>query len=392
MDLRAHLLALLAPHRVGDPLIPGVVIAGASTELGLRLKFEVDGQPLWVDVDPLSRVERYAARSERLAFGYRTEGERQSLDPQLGRRICEATAALARANEGRVLAAVEEERVELPDRELRVRRVTTDALLERTGVGGVDFYTLSPYVGCVIGCKFCYAQVKVGAMRELLRLPQLPWGSYVDARVNAHEVVARELAALPVLPIKFCPVVSDPYQALERRERLTRRCLEAIRDAPRVWPTLLLTRSSLVLDDLALLAQLPRAQAGVSIPTIDDDVRARFEPRAAPIPARLEILAALRRAGVPSIAVVQPLLSGSVDALADALAERADSVSIDILRGELGAAEEFARPEFRESSTDRWQRDRARALAEALARRGVPVWSTELPPAFMPGLDPAAPR
>ncbi|MCA9718864.1 MAG: hypothetical protein KC468_29615, partial [Myxococcales bacterium] len=308
MDLRAHLLALLAPHRVGDPLIPGVVIAGASTELGLRLKFEVDGQPLWVDVDPLSRVERYAARSERLAFGYRTEGERQSLDPQLGRRICEVTAALARANEGRVLAAVEEERVELPDRELRVRRVTTDALLERTGVGGVDFYTLSPYVGCLIGCRFCYAQSRLDPMRGVIRLPQVPWGSYVDVRVNAPEVLAAELRARARLPIKFCPIVSDPYQAIERRRGLTRRCLEVLAAVDDPPPVMVMTRSDLILRDLEVLRAIPQAWVGASIPTLDDEVRAHFEPRAASIPARLAMLRAFKAAGVRRGVVVQPML------------------------------------------------------------------------------------
>ena len=81
--------------------------------------------------------------------------------------------------------------------------------------------------------------------------------------------------------------MSDPYQALERRERLTRRCLEVIRDAPAPFPVLVLTRSTLILDDLDLLASLPQAYAGVSLPTVDDEVRRHFEPRAASVPELL---------------------------------------------------------------------------------------------------------
>jgi DNA repair photolyase len=262
--------------------------------------------------------------------------------------------------------------------------VQVSRLLEQAGVGGVDFYTLSPYVGCVIGCTYCYAQVKVAAMRELMGLAEVPWGSYVDIRTNAPEVLAEELTRLPILPIKFCPVVSDPYQAVERRERRTRRCLEVLRDSDRPWSALLLTRSTMILEDLELLTQIPGLQAGVSIPTIDDEVRAHFEPRAASIEARLDVLKRLKQAGVRSLAVVQPLLRGSVLALADALAECVDSVSIDVLRGELGAAEAFSLPQFNASRDPRWQLERARELAAALEQRGVAVWSSELPPGQMP--------
>jgi DNA repair photolyase len=231
-----------------------------------------------------------------------------------------------------------------------------------------------------VGCRFCYAQSRVAEVRRLALLAQAPWGSYVDVRVNAPEVLASELERLPPLPIKFCPIVSDPYHPIERRYRVTRGCLEALGDAAIPRPVLVLTRCRLVERDLDVLAALPRAYVGVSIPTVDDEVRGHFEPRGASISERLALLATFARAGVGTFAVVQPILPGSIPALADALADRCGSVSIDVLRGEFGAAEEFADARFAHARDPAWQNARAAEMREALAARGVAVWEGELPP------------
>ncbi len=378
MDIRSNLVALLDPWLLNQEVLPGVRFAGASTELGMRLRFELDDGLLWVDVAPIEYAPVFAARSERLAFGYRTEGDRRAIDPHLGLELCRRVAARAKVNEARVFQGAEEERGD--DDGARIRHVKVDGVLERAGHTDQSFYTLSPYVGCSIGCRFCYASSKVDPMRAVLGLPAVPWGSYVDVRRNAPEVLADELDRLPILPIKFCPVVSDPYQAIERRERLTRRCLETIRSAAGIWPTLLLTRSKLILDDLDLITSLPRVFVGVSLPTIDDEVRAHFEPRAASVPERLEILRTLRKAGISTMAIVQPIFDGSLDHLADALAETVDSVSIDVLRGVMGAEREFSALRHAPTREQTWQVSQARTLAGLLGERGVPVWISELPP------------
>src|SRR5690606_12848231 len=262
----------------------------------------------------------------------------------------------------------------------RIREVTVTHLLELAGSPARRFYTLSPYVGCLIGCRFCYAQSRLDPLRGLLRLPQVPWGSYVDVRINAPEVLAAELRAGARLPIKFCPIVSDPYQAVEQKTGLTRRCLEVIAAADDPPPVMVMTRSDLILRDLDLLRAMPGAWVGASIPTLDDSVRAHFEPRAASIPARLAMLRAFKAAGVRRGVVVQPMLPGPLDALADALAELVDSVSLGVLRGQHGAERDFADPQYSHATDEAWQRERALALAAALEARGVGVWLGELPP------------
>jgi DNA repair photolyase len=381
VDLRAHLLELLAPLRPGEDLVPGARLLAISTEIGFWLTLELAKGEVQIEVAPLGEG-RFAARSAHHAISYRDEGGRNRIDPALGLSLCRAVAERVGRNEARVAESLAQ-RAREPASSSRVREVRVESLLETAGHGAERFFKLSPYAGCLIGCRYCYAQTPMSAVRRLEMLPEAPWGSYVDVRVNAAEVLAGELAQLSPRPIKFCPILSDPYQAVESRYRVTRACLEAIRAAERPWPTLLLTRSKLVTRDTDLLASLPSAWVGASIPSIDDATRLHFEPRAASIPERLEMLATLRAAGVRTFAVVQPLLPGSIDALADALAKVVTSVSIDVLRGEEQAAADFDDPRYAESRTDAWQSARAAELVAALTARNVPVWPGELPPELL---------
>jgi DNA repair photolyase len=378
VDLRARLLDLLAPLAPGEEIAPGVRLIGASTEVGFWLLFDLRGAEVSVEVAPLGEG-KFAVRTARHGISYRSEGGRNPIDPKAGFSLCQLVAERVARNEDRVAATLPQAPAD-PAARARIREIRVDRLLELASFGDERFYKLSTYAGCLIGCRYCYAQTPLTVLRRMEALPEVPWGSYVDVRVNAALVLAAELRTLPPAPIKFCPILSDPYQAVEARYGLTRACLEAIRDAPGTWPAFVLTRSKLVTRDADLIASLPLAWAGASIPTIDDETRRHFEPRAASIPERLEALALLRKAGARTFAVVQPLLAGSIEALADALAEVVSSVSIDVLRGEETASGDFDDPRYAETRTDGWQSARAAELAEALAKRGVAVWPGEFPP------------
>ena len=382
VDLDRYLLSLVHPLAVGDEVVPGVRLAGVSTELGLRLRLESEDQRLFVDVGPIVRVRRWAARTDRLAFGYRTEGGRAGQDQGLGLRICEALAERARANEQGVLEALAEEVAAECDPEQRVRRVEATRALDPAGLGSARYYTINPYVGCVIGCRFCYAQSPIGSMRVMLGLSDYAWGSFVDVRANLPELLRRELAENEPMAVKFCPIVGDAYQPAEKTELVTRGCLEAFADADDAWAPMVLTRSTLILRDLGVFARIPGAWAGVSIPTADDEVRRHFEPRAASVSERLRILQELQEVGVRTLAVVQPMMAGDPVALAEALAPRVDAVVLDVLAEEEGAVEDFDDPRYSETRAEDWQRERALLLRDLLAERGVEIWSQELPPEY----------
>ncbi len=380
MDLRDRLLELLGGASLGDRVGQGVLV-GASSELGLRLSFEVDGRAVHVEIAPADDTRQAAIRTRRLGISYRSGDDDAFVEPRVGLPLCEAVARIAAAHEDRVLEAIAGDaaraRVD-DDGGMRLRDVAVDRALELGGTSRAPHYTLTPYVGCLVGCRFCYAQRRVAEVRRLELLPETPWGSFVDARANIAAILAAELATLAPLPIKFCPIVSDPYQAIEAKRLLTRACLEAIAGAP-AWTAIVLTRCRLVERDAELLGSM-RAFGGMSMPTIDDEARRHFEPRAAAIAERLEVLAALRARGVRTFAVVQPILPGSIAGLADALAEVVSSVFLDVLHGVEGATREFDDARYGFAKDASWQRDRAAELRAALDERGVAVWDAELPP------------
>lgn len=367
LDLRALALDLLRPLRPGDRLASGARWLSVSAESGLRLRFDVEGSVVDVELSPWRPDARYAARSERIVFAYRTEGGRRAVDGRRGARLCAELAAIARGNEGALPPP--------PDLRSapRVREVASGPLLQLAPNG--DYFSLSPYVGCLIGCRFCYAQSPLAASRQWAGLPPVPWGSYVDVRVDAPEVLARELDERGPGTLKFCPIVSDPYQAVEARYDLTGRCLDVIAERPG-WRVLVSTRSKLVLRDLDRFARLD-VQVGVSLPTADDEVRRHFEPRAASVQERVTILRSLRDAGVGTFVIVQPMLPGPLDDLVALVDAHADSVTLDVLRGLCGAAEDFADPRYAHAASPQWQQERLAALRQ---RVRVPVWDGELPP------------
>jgi DNA repair photolyase len=374
-DPEAVLAALLGPLRLGDRLADGSRIVGIGSDTGLAIELEVEGVEVEVEL-----VARAFARHERVfteafAIGYRTNPHAPA--PARALAACRAVADAIAPHEAAVLLALA-----TVEPTPRIREVRGGRMLVPARTGARSFYKVSPYRGCAIGCRFCYAQSRLQPMRALLGLADAPWGSWVDARSDAADVLADELALATVLPVKFCPIVSDPYQALERRLRLTRACLDALRD----WPAevLLLTRSTAILDDVDRIAALRKAWVGVSLPTVDDEVRAHFEPRAASIAGRMEVLRSMRAAGVRTFAVVQPILPGDVLQLADTLADTVDAVAIDVLHGEESATALFADPRYEHARADGWQREHAEALHTLLATRGVEVWHDDLPPEVAP--------
>jgi DNA repair photolyase len=117
---------------------------------------------------------------------------------------------------------------------------------------------------------------------------------------------------------------------------------------------------------------------GCSIPTDDDRVGKAYEPRAALVSERFETLRTLRRAGIRTIAVVQPLLPMNVERLIDQLAEVCDAIRVDIHRPPaLGGAPLVSRDPDVPSPPD--QDAVRRELVRAAERRGLPLWTTHVP-------------
>jgi len=167
-------------------------------------------------------------------------------------------------------------------------------------------YVANPYTGCQFGCLYCYATFTGRFVNE----PRSAWGSYVYIKTNAVDLAKKQLQKWPASKRDssiMLSSVSDPYQGLEKKYRLTRGILQALVDVRYPGPISILTKSPLVLDDVDLLKQLD-AQVGLTITTTDDKL-SRFLEVTAPLASRrLDTLKQLVTQGIPTYAFVGPLL------------------------------------------------------------------------------------
>ncbi len=164
-------------------------------------------------------------------------------------------------------------------------------------------YALNPYRGCQTGCRYCYAPAVLRETR--------PWGTFVEVKRNMPFVLSKELRRMEP-GVVGVGTVTDPYQPVEGRFRVTRYCLEVL--LRYAWPVSVQTKSSLVLRDADVLAKMPKAEVGVTITTLDERTVRAVEPFASPAPRRLETLRRLNAAGIETWAFIGPILPGSTDA------------------------------------------------------------------------------
>ena len=174
-------------------------------------------------------------------------------------------------------------------------------------------WTINPYRGCSHACVYCFARpthkyLDFDAGRDFER--------EIIVKVNAPEVVRAELAR-PAWKGEHVAMGTntDPYQWVESRYRLMPGIWEAMRDARN--PCSILTKSPLLLRDIDLLRELAGVtdiHANLSIPTLDPKAWRATEPHTPHPRARLEAVAELNRAGIPTGVLVAPLMPGVNDA------------------------------------------------------------------------------
>jgi DNA repair photolyase len=185
-------------------------------------------------------------------------------------------------------------------------------------VRGMPFeWSINPYRGCAHRCVFCYAR-RTHTFYDLDGRDD--WGSTIFVKLNAAEVVRRELASPSWSGCEVAiGTATDPYQAAEARYGITRAILIELARAR--TPAHLITRSPSIVRDVDVLQRLARA-GGISVcfslPTLDADLARAVEPTVAPPAQRLAALRRLASAGIRTgvaIAPVLPYLSDGVEQL-----------------------------------------------------------------------------
>lgn len=230
-----------------------------------------------------------------------------------------------------------EEEGEAPRLRTQVFDEHAKSILTRNNSPDIPFgVSLNPYRGCEHGCIYCFAR----PTHSYLGLsPGLDFESRIYAKVNAPELLRRELAKRSYVPEPIAlGVNTDAYQPIERELRLTRRIIEVLHEYGH--PFAAITKSSLIERDIDLLAPLAErslVMAAITITTLDAEIARTLEPRAATPSRRLRTIRALSDAGIPvgvSIAPVIPFVTEpDLERVLEACAEAgATSASYIVLR------------------------------------------------------------
>lgn len=180
-------------------------------------------------------------------------------------------------------------------------------------VRGMSFdWSLNPYQGCVHGCHYCYARRYHGFL-ELDAGEDFP--RIIFVKVNLPQLLRRELRRPSwVNDTVAVGTATDPYQPIEGRYRLTRRCLEAFVDHGN--PISLVTKGTLIVRDLDLLSSLasgPGCTVVFSLTTMDRELWQRLEPGTPPPEQRLRAMQRLVRSGVRAGVLLAPVIPGITD-------------------------------------------------------------------------------
>jgi DNA repair photolyase len=202
---------------------------------------------------------------------------------------------------------------DLRSQRTQVYRDTSRTILAENESPDVPFrFSLNPYRGCEHGCIYCYAR----PTHEYFGFSAgLDFEQRIFVKLDAPELLRAHFRSP-----KWSPEVvalsgnTDCYQPLEKHFELTRRCLEVFAEFRN--PVAVVTKSSLVLRDVDLLAELATqklVRVAISITTLDGALARRLEPRAAQPERRLEAVAKLTSAGVPVVVMIAPVIPGLND-------------------------------------------------------------------------------
>lgn len=203
---------------------------------------------------------------------------------------------------------------------MRIKEINAKKILTTSRISE-QMYSLNPYIGCQHSCKYCYATF----MKRLTNHKE-NWGNFIDIKTNSPHLLKKELQKAKRWEVMLSSV-TDPYQSIERKYALTRKCLEILLKYQ--FPVSILTKSPLVLRDIDLLVQFENLEVGLTITTDDDKIKGIFEPFSPPIHERIKALEILSSRGIRTYAFIGPILPLNPANLAKKLWKIVNFVYID---------------------------------------------------------------
>lgn len=178
--------------------------------------------------------------------------------------------------------------------DIKIKELTTNNYVTKSKLPSAD-YVINPYIGCLHGCKYCYASF----MKRFTNHKE-KWGTFIDIKqcerpINTHKLIGKTI---------FLSSVTDCYNPVEEKYQLTRNILKQLIDID--CHVNISTKSNLILRDLDLLKQLKNVTVAISINTLDETFQKDMD-QASSINQRIETLQKLHEAGIYTILFMSPI-------------------------------------------------------------------------------------
>lgn len=169
--------------------------------------------------------------------------------------------------------------------------------------------TLNPYRGCEHGCIYCYAR----PTHEYLGMSAgLDFETKIFAKPEAAQLLTEKLKSKNWQPkVVTLSGVTDCYQPLERSMKITRSCLEVLRDFRN--PLAIITKNFLVTRDIDIFTEMAAyngIKVNLSVTTLESSLSRKMEPRASTPGLRLKAIEMMAKAGIPVGIMIGPVLPG----------------------------------------------------------------------------------
>lgn len=196
-----------------------------------------------------------------------------------------------------------------------VREIIAKSVLCKSGISD---YCVNCYTGCLHGCIYCYAR-----FMKRFSGHEEPWGKFLDVKINAPDVLAKEVLRRKPAHA-FMSSVCDGWQPAEKRFKVSRECLRILTDAG--FSVGVLTKSALIVRDFDILRASPESSLGCTLTTMDEKLRFIIEPGASPTWERIAALERGAGEGIRISTFLGPFMPGlsdtdeALDALISAIA------------------------------------------------------------------------
>ena len=193
---------------------------------------------------------------------------------------------------------------------MNINKIQSKSIINKSNIPFSDL-CINPYVGCMHSCKYCYAMYMAGYTNHSFE----KWGSFVDIKENSIDLLKDYLKKNNLKGNIVIGSVTDAYQPIEKKEKITRQILEILLKEQRQlsifnddFKISIITKNELILRDIDLLKQFNNINIFISICTDDDKISKIIEPLASSPTKRIKTLSILKENNIKCGALISPYL------------------------------------------------------------------------------------